>query len=373
MTRNAACACMLGALMFLMGCGTTGGSAPPPPTPPPVPVPRPAPRLLLHDWFGSSPVCSPSFIKENLAYLDGLPFDGVAIYMRRPDLTDNITTWVMSEQAMGYDRIAAVLAPVKGLPFRGLLHNFAAVISRTPPDFFDDWGVVVKNFADLARAAREIGLKGIYLDNEQYFAPWANYPEGVKYKTKSLKEYQDQAFLRGKQVMEAMETAFPGIVVITLHGPYISEPKAPPAFFPQTQASNQLMGPLFAGFFAGVKAGMCVDGGELYHLRTPEEFEGAYQWRKRTIASPEVDCAFIPRDLRASWAKVSIGFGVYDQPTGSKAMNPEILRSTVSNALRRADDYVWFYVEGPTFLKPPDKGGAGADWVNALRQARQNP
>jgi len=43
------------------------------------------------------------------------------------------------------------------------------VLSGTPPDFFNDWTQIVTNFADLARAAREIGLKGIYFDNENYF------------------------------------------------------------------------------------------------------------------------------------------------------------------------------------------------------------
>lgn len=361
-------------MLVLLGCGSTSKPKPPPaPVPAPVPPPPTPPepkRLILHDWFGKSPACTPGFIKDNLAYLESLPFDGVAVYMRRPDLTDNVTTWVMSDQVMGYDRIAAVLAPVKGLPFKKLLHNFAAVISRTPADFFADWGVVIKNFADLARAAREAGLKGIYFDNEQYFSKWGNYPDGVKDGSKSLKQYQDQAFVRGKEVMEAMETAFPGIVVITLHGPYISEPKAPPPIFPQWQTSNELLGPFFAGFFAGKKTGLCVDGGELYQLRTADEFQKAYAWRKETIASSQVDCAFIPPALRPSWPAVSVGFGVYDRPWGGKPMTPEVLKTTLTNALGRSDRYVWFYVEGPTFLRPAAAGGASDDWVKAVRESR---
>lgn len=359
-------------LAALLGCGASPKPKPPPaPAPAPVPPPAPEPkRLILHDWFGNSPASTPGFIRDNLAYLESLPFDGVAVYMRRPDLTDNVTTWVMSDQAMGYDRIAAVLAPVRGLPFRKLLHNFAAVISRTPPDFFDDWNIVIKNFSDLARASREAGLKGIYLDNEQYFSKWANYPEGVKYKAKSLAEYQGQAFLRGQQVMEAMEAAFPGIVVISLHGPYISEPRAPAPIFPQWQASNELLGPFFAGFFAARKTGLCVDGGELYQLRTPDEFQKAYAWRKETIASAQIDCAFIPTALRPSWGAVSVGFGVYDRPFGGKPMTPEILRTTLAAALDRSDRYVWFYVEGPTFLRPAAAGGASDDWVTAVRGSR---
>lgn len=361
-------------VLAMLGCSSHKPKPPPAPAPAPAPVPIPAPpepaRLILHDWFGSSPVCSPSFIKDNLAYLDQLPFDGVAVYMRKADLTDNVTTWIMSDQAVSYDRIAAILAPIKGLHFHKLLHNFAAVISRTPPDFFDNWDTVIKNFSDLARAAREAGLKGIYLDNEQYFAPWANYPDGVKYKTRSLREYQDQAFLRGKQLMEELEKVFPGVVLITLHGPYVSDPKAPSPLLPQAQSSNELQGPLFAGLFAGTKSGLCVDGGELYRLRTTDEFQRAYAWRKETIASSQVDCAFIPPALRPSWAKVSVGFGVYDRPVGTIPMTPEILKTTLVNALGRSDRYVWLYVEGPTFLRPASAGGAADEWVQAVRGSR---
>jgi spherulation-specific family 4 protein len=358
--------------MEILDAGFVPVPAPAPvPVPVPVPVPgQPASRLILHDWFGASPVSTPSFIKANQGHLDGLPFDGIVVYMRKPDLTDNITTGVMTAQPLELQRIVDVLAPIKGLSFRSLTSNFAAVISNTPPDFFDDWETVVQNFRKLAKAAKDAGLKGIYFDNETYFAPWTRYPDGVKYKTRSLKEYQDQAILRGRQVMEAMVAEYADIAVITLHGPYISEPKASAPLFPQWQSSNQLAGPFFVGFFAGTKAGTCVDGGELYHLRTPEEFEASYQWRKRTIASEEINCAFLPKDLRAPWPKVSIGFGVYDKPFGGKAMNAEILRSTIGNALRRADDYVWFYVEGPTFLRPPAQGGASQSWVDAVRQGR---
>jgi hypothetical protein len=326
-----------------------------------------APRLLLHDWFGNSPVASPTFVRDHLDYLESLPFDGLALYLRTPDLRVNVTIGVLSNDRLGADDIDAVLRPVASLRFRRLLHNFAAVINRGPPDVFDDWDGVVRNFGLLAKAARAAHLEGVYLDNESYGSRWTNFPSGVTHPDKSLAEYQDQARRRGKQLMEAMTAVFPEITVIVLHGPYISEPKAPHPLFPEWSAANRLAGPFFAGLVEGAgTSGTCVDGGELYGLRTPEDFEKSYQWRKSELPSDRVDCSYLTPAIRARWSRtVQVAFGLYERP-----LDPATLRTLVERALLRTDRYVWLYVEGPTFLRPPGEGGAGADWVSAVRDGR---
>jgi hypothetical protein len=328
--------------------------------------------LLLHDWGGKSPAATPSFIRENKAFLESLPFDGVAVYLRNSEGTVNVTTSAMTNQRLGYEVIARVLAPLKGVHFTTMTQNFAAVFSGRPPDFFGDWSLMVQNFADLAGAARETGLKGIYFDNENQLAKWSHYPDGVEYPSKTLKEYQEQARLRGRQTMEAMVSQFPEIVVISLHGPYLSEPKAPAPLFPQWQTANQLMGPFFCGFVEGAgKRATCVDGGKLYHLRASKEFQESYDWRKSAIASDKVNSAFIPYPLRPIWgSKVSIAFGIYDQPFDRLDMFPDILRPTLANALKQTDRYVWLHVDGLTFLRPHKSGGASDAWMDAVRRGR---
>ncbi|HVE38703.1 MAG TPA: hypothetical protein VNM14_02365 [Planctomycetota bacterium] len=333
---------------------------------------RPAPCLILHDWFGSSPAATPSYVRDHLEFLESQPFDGLALYLRTPDLSLNVTRSVLSDTPLTFEKIAAVLKPVARLPFKTLKHNFAAVLSNNPPDLFDDWTVVVQNFGFLARAAREAGLKGVYFDNENYGVKWGDYPSGVAYPRKSLADYQAQARLRGKQVLQAMTAVFPDITVLTLHGPYVSELKAPSPLFPSWQLSNRLLGPFFAGCVegAGPKARV-VDGGELYHLRKPEDFRQSYEWRKKGIASDRVDCAFLPAALRAQWSgRVEVAFGVYDRPFGGLGMDPAALKPTLTQALLHADRYAWLYVEGPTLLAPPALGGAPAEWVDAIRQGR---
>jgi len=328
--------------------------------------------LLLHDWYDKSPASTPAFIRENREFLDARPFDGIAVYVRTPDQSLNVSTSILSEKMLGYSEIADALAPLKGLAFRHLTENFAAVIGGRPPDFMDDWSAPIVNFAHLARAARQAGLKGIYFDNEMYYAPWADYPKGVRHPEKSLADYQDRARLRGREVMQAMVAQFPEITILLLHGPYISEPRAPAPLFPQLQSNNELHGPFFAGFVEGAgERARVVDGGELYHLRTEEQFRKSYEWRKNALPSAEIDCTFIPAATRAVWGdRVSLGFGVYDQSFKGVPMNPEVLETTLARALRRSDRYVWLYVEGPSFLKPSGEGGAPADWVEAVRRAK---
>ena len=338
-------------------------------------APAPAgPALLIYaGWYGNT-IPTPSFVSANKTFLESQPFDGLVMYLRDPGMTFNVTTKTMTTTAVSYDTAMSILSPVKNLSFTHLTHNLGLIQGSTPPDFFDDWSVTIQNFANVAKAAKDSGLKGLCFDNEQYFAPWGDYSGSTKYAaTKTLANYQVQARLRGKQVMEAMVAQFPDIAVITLHGPSVSEPKAPASLeFPQWQSGNELLGPFFAGFMEGVNdTAANIDGGELYTLRTEAQFEASYTWNRNTIASDTVNCAFIPPALRTVWpAKSSISFGVYDMPFAGADMNSTILRSTLANALRRADRYVWYYAEASTYLLPAGSGGASAAWVDAIRQAR---
>jgi len=329
-------------------------------------------RLLLYDWFGSSPCPTPAFIRANRAYLESLPFDGVVVCLRNPDLSDNVSVSTMTNRPVGHDAFARVLEPMRGLPFKSLTRNFAGVLSNRPPDFFNDWSIVIRNFADLAQAVREAGLEGIFFDNTNYFSKWADHPEGVEHPTRSLRDYQEQARFRGRQVMEAMTARFPDVVVISVHGPYVSEPKAPAPLFPQWQDAHDLAGAFFCGMAEGAgKRASCVDGGELFALRTAEEFRDSYAWRKIGIASEKVKCAFLPPGLGRAWPdRIDVAFGVSDRPFQDRDMTPDRLRSTLAHALRQSDRYVWLRVEGPTFLRPEKEGGKTDEWVGAVRGAK---
>src|SRR3712207_7225783 len=51
----------------------------------------------------------------------------------------------------------------------------------------------------------------LFRSNEEYRGGLFNYPENCSAPDKSLGEYQDQARLRGREVMRAMTEEFPGL------------------------------------------------------------------------------------------------------------------------------------------------------------------
>jgi hypothetical protein len=308
-------------------------------------------------------------ILKNIDYIESLPFDGMVV--------DIPAGWLLMEgKPLNYDDIYDPwLAPLEG-KFKKFTHNFLRAQVNDPGDVFDDakWNITIENWRLLARAARQIGFAGIYFDNEEYFNPWLNYPEDYTNPTRSLKEYQAQAQLRGRQIMQAVVQEFPDIDVLFMHGPYITEPKTP-SYVKKSQVGGpdgyELHGPLFVGFLEGAgDRATIIDGGEVYQYRTQEDFQHSYDWRKYGMASAKTNSAFIPPAIRAQWPnRVSISYGVYNQtwPTPQDQMNPTIMKSTLANALQRADDYVWFYAEKDTWFVP---GGVSQEWIDAVKAAR---
>jgi len=228
--------------------------------------------LILHD-FKHGPIPNPEYGSSNKTYLDSLSFARITIFLRPNDFSVNVSGNCMSSNPMSYQIIANALAPIKDIPFNHLKQNYVLVFGNSPGDVFDDWSVPIQNFANLAKAIKNAGLSGIYFDNEEYSRHWTNYPDACLYKNKTLQEYQDQVWLRGKELMEAMVSQFPQIKFIVLHGPYISEPLAPSPLFPQWQTHNELKGPFFAGLLEGTgSTAVFIDGGELYNYRITQEF-----------------------------------------------------------------------------------------------------
>lgn len=320
-------------------------------------------RMLLLDQMGGV-VITPHFIADNIRWIETERefLDGLFVRF-------NSSFAVMKDTLLEYSTVAAELAPLNGLKATTLIHNFAVIFNDNPGDVFDDWSVVVQNWVNFARAANEAGFEGIFFDNEEYFGRWTDYPDNCKYQNKSLKEYQDQVRLRGKEIMQAVMTVWPDVAVITAHGPSISEPKAPAPVFPQWQIANELKGPFFIGFMEGMgENAMDVDGGELYTLRTAAEFSTAYRFQKNGIASAATNCAFLPADLRSAYpGQVSASYGIYNQPFGGKTMDANTYGTCVFHALNHADHYIWLYPEQATFLK---SDGIGQDWIDAVRAAK---
>jgi hypothetical protein len=49
-------------------------------------------------------------------------------------------------------------------------------------------------------------------------------------------------------------------------------------------------------------------------------------------------------------------------------MNPEIMKTTLENALSTTDKYVWYWTERDSWFVP---GAMSQEWIDAVRDARK--
>ena len=312
----------------------------------------------------------PEYVRDHFAHIETLPFDGLAI-------TTATGSAIMNGTARSYAQISSDFAPLNGLVFTRMRHNFAVVNVDRPADFFGDWSVTVENFRLLARVLKEKGVAGIFFDNETYQGSLFNYPDDCSDPSKSLDQYREQARLRGKQIAKAIAGEYPEIVVMALHGPYSSFSGTPDQVRGgQTNwETEELRGPFSAGLIEGLDSrAKFVDGGEVYAYRTVDDFQVSYDYRKTRIASATENCPFISNFLRPVWPlKVSISFGLYNYPFAGQPMDASIMRTTLERALRRCDDLVWLYCEDVNWNAPGEIPQAWVDAVVGARAAVQNP
>lgn len=214
---------------------------------------------------------SPQFIANNSERLRNLPFDGLSVMIK--DLNDDgqgpssINYRIFSSEEVPYETIARKLAPLRGLNLGNLKYNLATAqlvsLGGDPPhgltkvDFFDDarWVTVINNGANLARAAKEAGLAGILIDNEDYSAKtpgssnWMGYAASRYSRFLSIDQYRNKARLRGYQLMSAILKEFPNaIILFAMSAPVFSLPSNPYYDREGTPGIHQeLGGPFYAG------------------------------------------------------------------------------------------------------------------------------
>jgi hypothetical protein len=300
--------------------------------------------------------------------MEQMPFDGLTVAM------PSLGSQVQRQSPVSYEQFKQALAPMAGIHFTRLKHNFVMVYNTPGGDFFGDWSVPTQNFANLARAAHEAGFEGIFYDNEEYFGRTSDWPNGCPDHT--LQQCQAQVMLRGQQVMQAMRAQWPAVRVMTTFGAWVSEPQTYSHLsgtvpYNDIAWANELMGPFDVGLVAGAAGSDAevIDGGEIYTARTPSQFSTIRSWQNDGMAASS---PLIPSALKPVWSStVSSAFGVYDQPWIGVPMDSSIWTSTIANALAGTEQYVWLYTERydwwgsgwPTTPVP-------AAWVDATRRAR---
>lgn len=335
----------------------------------PEPIPEPKkPFVIKHGW--EFPTVS--FVAANIRKMEKRPVDGVAIRM-----DDKLSEKVMRTEPVSYEQFAKNLAPLANLNSPTLKHNFIIVFATPAGNIFDDgWDVVAQNFGNLAKAAKEVGVDGIFFDIEEYFGESLVYPTNCG-EDKTVEEARSKMRERGRQIMDAMRAEWSDVRFLSTHGPYLSDSatfqylRDNGMYLNDVAWANVLNTSLLVGMMQsayGTEATF-IDGGEVYEARTLEHFQAVKYWQKEGMAK---NSEVIPDDFRSVWSEaLSSSFGIYDDCSD---MDVDVWKSTIINALKTADDYIWLYSERYDWWNEvncwPDTP-LPEEWEDATREALQ--
>ncbi len=350
------------------------------------------PHLVEWSWGAHN---NPSYIASHIDFIESRPFDGIILYdfigTNLLNLNDpSVTPHEGPDGAVTYQSSSNSLSPLTPTTFKKFTQNFSLVymgLHNNPPELFDDtgWNAIYASAQNYAQALKDRGLRGVVLDDEIYTYNYWQYPDQVAHKDKTLQEYADKSRQRGRELMQAFVAGYNNIAVIVTHGPYegCSSARTPVGAY----ADNSfLIGDFAAGVVEGTgSSSLAVDGGEVYDYRTAQDFANSYQWRKYSITDPANACPFMDSTLASNWSsQISISFGVYDKERSSSTSddwhpitNTDEVRTTLSNALQQAHDYVWHYSEARDWWCAPGDcsdaiPGVTQDWIDAVTQARSS-
>ncbi len=325
------------------------------------------PLLIKHGWD----IPDISFVVSNSTTMEQMPFDGVVMRM-----DDGLSSAVQSQEPVTHEAFRGTLAPLADADLTSMKHNFLIIYSTPAGDIFDNWSTPLSNYTNMARAANEAGLEGIFFDNEEYFGNAldmdANCAGG-----RTADECRTQAFHRGQQVLDAIRSGWPDAEILIAHGPYVGEAEtsdyldAHGMSFNDVSRTNVLRGAFAAGIASATVGNdaQYIDGGQVYSARTLQNFTDLKSWQEEGSLTSG---SLVPEDQRPQWAaSTSAAFGVYDASASSPPMNPGAWEATLTNALHATDRYVWAYTEKHDWWGTGHPTSSVPDtWVAATRQAR---
>ena len=309
---------------------------------------------------------------ENVAAMEKrVPVDGLAFYPPYIKKGEEVfvTGYVFrSDQRLEIEDFAEIIADLRSAKTQKYKHNFlyAYAVTGDPtvanPDWFDDedFEVVVNNWKTAADFCKRAGLVGIMFDDEMYYGTQLLCYKGSKYeKTKTFKQYADQVFFRGAQIMRAINTVYPDIHILSLHGP--SQALGDPP------AGGSLMGAFFDGLLSECTGNAkIIDGHEMaYGYRWPITYASARRVMKEEVRKMTRVPEKFDRHFRAAFSFAFFPGGHY---------TPEEFEYSLHQALKYTDDYVWIYTQGYHWWEKatkPDTKAVPKAYRQALESVRR--
>jgi hypothetical protein len=298
-----------------------------------------------------------AFMRKHAAQMDASPFDGCVYHMRyvQADGKDGDFLWsCWGRRAFTIEQVQHAIDDLKATRFKHLRENFMR-FNVTPGDldWFDDYSAVITNAYLAARVAREGGV-GILFDNEQYNAQLFDYRKQPGSSTNTWEQYAAQARRRGREIMNAFQSGFPGLKVLMTFG-YGSKPwqESDGGKRPLRECTYGLVAPFLDGMIEAAQGKtQLIDGCEsAYSYFEEKKFRTARKMIQKDVLAMVAD--------REKYQKVfSTSFGLWmdyqwkdqgwnvDHPERNP-WTPDKFEEIVRVALTYADEYVWIYSETP--------------------------
>ncbi len=356
------------------------------------------------------------FLHDNVAEMEKVHLDGWTTYAANPRLdmgralygygTGDMSWEVFQKARATRAQIEPAIADLQSTKFTRFRSNYISIISFltggvTSIDWFDDawWKTIDENARLQAALAKEGGCEGILFDPEMYGCAFWGWPELSKdpiYKDKTYKQVQAKVRQRGREFARALNSAYPGVRILSIHG-YDTALRYEDPRPTRAQLDKGWYG-LLPAFLDGILEGSddkttIIDGCEATYWSDsfPDFVERVQTFKTECIKLSEVPALFKK--------KTRVGFAVYldrdwrgnPWDSANPAKNyytPERFALVLGNALAAGDGFVWIYSETATwhlhsadqtiapYVKELGWHGTATKWVpdgyrDALDKARQ--
>jgi hypothetical protein len=356
----------------------------------------------------------PNNLIENHKKIKELPFSGFIM------VGDTFSHKVMKPNTkITYDEVWNEVKGLKNL-YKNR-HNFLQIYIHFPADYWDTkaWEQVRKNFAIVAKVAKNLNFEGIVFDDEVYRdvdRQMINFKFPTKDKLNknstawerkgseknptfdehayrnpkyTFKEHNDKLTSLFKEIMQAMVQENSKLTLLVYHGPALSHHNSNKDTLLIVDLglprAHEHLGAIFTGFKQGISKNATIhDMGESYRYRRDRHFKNSYQWRKYNIAKDkynnDLNSSYqwtVPKKDRKSWSKdVQVGFMVYNKgqksnykefDTRNKATINDI-KETLKKALKYSDKYVIYYCHEQDWLLPNKKYPLKKGWMEMMRE-----
>ncbi len=301
------------------------------------------------------------------------PFDGLILGIATSKDTRGVAWTVFGDQRIDQPQFDRLADRFSGFNWGRLTDNFLRVnVYPATVDWFDNFDTILANFEAIARLAHQLGFTGIMLDTEQYPGiEIFDYPKQKYADQYDYAAYDTQVFLRGQEIMRALNRGYPGITVLYTFGLSIGS---------QFGGGRDLLPHTRSGLLTPFIEGMIDAAGEMTALVDAFEASYTYSQEAEFLAAYKLIKGFTrdiyARNPAAYGEVVEAGFGLWlDQGCGDAGLSsttcrfrPETFQNAVDLALKYSDRYVWIYNQSVNWVAGE---GIPPEWEAALDSFRR--